>query len=391
MRRLKNVGVLLAIAFLAGAVPVALHVADAAGPNTCSGNYAVDETLANGARWQMCWERRNLEGIVLHHVRYTPPGGGAVEILGQANLAEIHVPYDNNAARFYDLSLIGLGGSMLELTGDECPSGALLADAAEDVVCQTEAPTGYDYKAYDEQAQGTSLSLFSVSALGAYNYVVAWNFDDDGTIRPEVGATGQLQLYGGPPNQTWPVGGGNRAVAHMHNFYWRLDFDVDGAADDRVEEMEAGFVPGTGQSQLRNFRRAFQNEVARRVAPTGFRSWRVRDLVSTNADNHPLSVELLPNPDHIYRGPSFEAFTRNEVYVTRRKPCENFAANNFGTCADDLADMANGETLNGRDLVVWYGSSFHHLPRDEDEPHMHPHWSGFSIVPRDLTATNPVS
>ena len=52
--------------------------------------------------------------------------------------------------------------------------------------------------------------------------------------------------------------------------------------------------------------------------------------------------------------------------------------------------FANGGSLVGADLVVWYGTSFHHLPRDEDEPHMAAHWSGFSIVPRDLTATNAI-
>ena len=47
------------------------------------------------------------------------------------------------------------------------------------------------------------------------------------------------------------------------------------------------------------------------------------------------------------------------------------------------------ESLNNQDLVVWYGATFNHLPRDEDENHMHPHWTGFSIIPRDMTATNP--
>ena len=76
--------------------------------------------------------------------------------------------------------------------------------------------------------------------------------------------------------------------------------------------------------------------------------------------------------------------------MTRRKPCERFAAHNPGaTCGDDLADFANGESLTGRDIVVWYGTSFHHLPRDEDDELMHPHSSAFSIIPRDLTAENP--
>ena len=124
-----------------------------------------------------------------------------------------------------------------------------------------------------------------------------------------------------------------------------------------------------------------------KVAPAYFRSWRIRDLVAKNADNHPLSVELLPNSDHVFRGPAYERFTPNELYVTRRRPCEVFASQNPGNnCGRDLAGFTNGESLAGRDLVVWYGTSFHHLPRDEDEDHMHPHWSGFSIIPRDLTA-----
>jgi primary-amine oxidase len=30
--------------------------------------------------------------------------------------------------------------------------------------------------------------------------------------------------------------------------------------------------------------------------------------------------------------------------------------------------------------------TFHHVPRDEDEDSMHPHWSGFNLIPRDWTA-----
>jgi primary-amine oxidase len=396
VRRLRTIGSAIAVVALLGAVPVALHVADAAGNFDCSGGYQVDKVMASGARWQMCWERRSSEGIVLHDVTYTPVGGTPVEVLGRASLAEIHVPYDPGSPRFHDLSDYGLGDdfTMQDLTAEDCPGGDLLDDGGISVVCQTEGAGGYAYKDYDQVGQSTSLNLFSVSCIGAYCYVVAWNFDDDGTIRPEVGATGSLQMYGGSPQTTWPVGGGRRAVAHMHNFYWRLDFDIAGTPlDDRVEELEA--LPQDGAAARRNTRRAFGVEVARRVAPGGMRSWRVRDLTATNADNHPISWELLPNTDNIYRGPANEPFTRNELYVTRRKSCERFATNNTptGECQgfpnDSVAAFANGESLANRDLVVWYGASFHHLPRDEDEDHMHPHWTGFSIVPRDLTAENP--
>jgi primary-amine oxidase len=219
--RFRSWGALVSVVLLAAAVPVAVNLsADAAGNFSCSSGYQIDEVLTNGARWQMCWERRQNEGIVLHDVVYTPIAGQPVEVLGRAALAEIHVPYDLGQPRFHDLSDYGLGGNMDELDTSDCPTGTLLDDAGTDVVCQTEGPTGYAYKDYDNVAQATSLNLFSTSCIGAYCYVVAWNFDDDGTIRPEVGATGTLQyIDSGPSSGGWPIGGGRRAVAHMHNYY----------------------------------------------------------------------------------------------------------------------------------------------------------------------------
>ena len=94
----------------------------------CSGQYLVDVTLPAGSRWEMCWEVRNSEGIIFHDIYYTPAGGGPRRlVLGQANLAQIHVPYDDNGARFHDVSDFGLGGtSMDDLTQADCPNGTLL-------------------------------------------------------------------------------------------------------------------------------------------------------------------------------------------------------------------------------------------------------------------------
>ena len=34
----------------------------------CSDNYYINETLPNGASWDMCWEHRQREGIIFHHI-----------------------------------------------------------------------------------------------------------------------------------------------------------------------------------------------------------------------------------------------------------------------------------------------------------------------------------
>ncbi len=391
-RRLLSWAVVAVVLGAVALVPALAPRADAAGEGACSVAFQIDETLPNGGVWSMCWESREREGIVLHDVTYTPPGGAETLVLAQMNLAQIHVPYDNNVARFHDESDFGLGFHSDELTSAECPAGVLSSDGTPDVLCRQVLPTGYAYKAYDDQAKGDSLNLFSVSAIGAYNYIVQWTFDADGTIHPAVGATGRLQMYGGGPATGWQTGSPfGYAVAHMHDFYWRLDFDLAGPATDRVQELAA--TPSSGRQTFTNTRTAFLTEQARRVQPRSFRSWRVIDTATTNADGHRISYELLPSTDAIFRGPSYEPFTHNELYVTRFDDCEVFASHNStgGGCAGNLSGFANGQSLAGADLVLWYGTSFHHLPRDEDEDVMDAHWSGFSLVPRDLTATYPTT
>lgn len=361
---------------------------------TCSPSNLVDVTLSTGARWQMCWETRTLEGIVLHDITYSAPGQPARMVLAQANLAQVHVPYDDNGARFHDLSDYGLGGNNLDdLTPDDCPNGTLIRDGTKDVLCQQIQSAGYAYKFYATQQQGYALNLFSVSHIGQYNYVPELHFYDNGIIEFGVGATGKLQRFGTNPAYGWPLNSGNTTygISHMHNYYWRLDFDINGTPNnDQVEELE--FTPNGARDLFTLGRTPFTTEAARAVSPNTFRSWRVFDTAVTNTDGHAISYHLEAEPAHLFHGPSYEPFTQNELYLTVNKTCEKFVSHNptTGGCGGDASAFVNGESLNGADLVVWYGLSFHHLARDEDETHMSPHWSSFKIVPRDWSATNPM-
>ena len=361
---------------------------------TCSSSNLVDVTLSSGARWQMCWETRTMEGIVLHDITYTAPGQPARMVLAQANLAQVHVPYDDNGARFHDLSDYGLGGNNLnDLTPGDCPDGTLIRDGSKDVLCQQVQSDGYAYKYYGTQQQGYALNLFSVSHIGQYNYIPELHFYDNGTIEFGVGATGKLQRFGTNPAYGWPLNRANNSygVSHMHNYYWRLDFDINGTPNnDQVEEIE--FTPNAARDLFTLGRTSFTTEAARAVSPHTFRSWRVFDTATTNADGHAISYHLEAEPAHLFHGPSYEPFTQNELYLTVNKTCEKFVSHNptTGGCGGDASAFVNGESLSGADLVLWYGLSFHHLARDEDETHMSPHWSSFKIVPRDWSATNPM-
>ncbi len=357
----------------------------------CSSAYRIDVTLPTGARWDMCWEQRSLEGIVLHDVHYTPPGGPRRLILASAGLAQIHVPYDDNGARFHDVSDYGLGGRfLLDLTPEECPDGQLLSYYTKNVLCLQTPPRGYAYKYFNRQIQGHELNLFSVSVSGDYNYISAWRFTDDGVIEPTVGAAGKLQRYGSSERYGWRTAPQRVPISHTHNYYWRLDFDIDGLANDLVEEIE--FVREDGGRKLAIDVEPITEEAGRSVNPQSMRSWRIRDTVSVNTEGHAISYHLDPiQVGHQFIGPSFEPWTYNDLYVTAVRPCERFTSHNpaVSGCASDVTQFINGENVNGADVVVWYGISFHHLPRDEDESDMPVHWDGFQILPRDWIAQSP--
>ncbi len=357
----------------------------------CSDTYYIDVTLANGARWDMCWEHRNREGIVLHHIHYTPSGDQRRMVLRQASIAQIHVPYDDNGARYHDVSDYGLGGGyMHNIAQADCPQGTLIGTSGTNYICRQVLPQGYSYKYGDESAQSEALSLFSVSHVGAYNYMPQWKFFDNGTIEPWMGATGSLQRFGSNPSHGWQIDATRIGISHAHNFFWKLDFDLNGSSDDDYVE-EINIDAGT-TTRTRTMTRFYQ-EAKRSVDPSRQRSWRIVDP-ATNTNGHPLSYEiLLIDSGHKVVGPSYEAFTHNDFYVTRRKSCERYASHNptADGCADDLDGFVNDESIDNQDIVLWAGLTFYHVPRTEDAPKMDAHWNHFQIVPRDFHPENPVS
>lgn len=405
MNRLESVMSLtqplcLALALLAWTGPNTAMAAPPPGPAlpvNCSGDYRVDKTLSNGARWTLCWEPRFLEGVVLRDVVYTAPQGEPVLVLSRANPAQIHVPYDDNGARFHDVSDYGLGGPHLaRLDSADCPEGELRSNGERPVVCLKVVNRGYVTKYYTTALQGEALRLYSVSHVGEYNYIYDYGFYDDGSIEFAVGASGKLQIYTRNAEKGekygWPLGALQYGVSHVHNYYWRLDFDLAGVDDDQVEELAFPPEDETRETRIK-VQTAFTEEAARTVEPENFRSWRIKDTRLTNADGHSISYHLEADPAHRFLGPDYEPFTESEVYITRYRLCERFASHNpsWNGCAEDAPGFVNGESLEGEDLVLWYGQAFHHLPSDEDEPKMHTHWSRFYVRPRDLNSESPLT
>lgn len=362
----------------------------------CTAGVYLEETLPTGARWDLCWDVRPQQGVVLSDVHYTAPGDVRRKVLREASVAQIEVIYDDGAATLYQASEPGLGDErLLTLVAADCPDGALLNHADRALLCKQVAPRGYLYKYYAEQRQGYLLSLFSVAQSGHHLYIVRWRFSDDGTIEPEVGNGGRLWRRGRNPEHGWPVptaaGDGIIGIGYVTNYWWRLDFDLGGnGANDIVEEFEVN--PASSNTRREMTVTRLNTETGRTTDPDRKRSWRVRDGTLTNADSHAISYHLDPKQaGYRYVGAAGQPWNQHDFYATVARPCEVLAARNStdGGCAGDVAGFANGESIVGADVVLWHRVTAHRLPRAEDTPVLGVQWHGFQLLPRDWSAQNP--
>jgi subtilisin-like proprotein convertase family protein len=341
---------------------------------SCTPQYQIVQTFSNLAKWEMCWEPRAGYGYRLSQVIFTPPNGIRRKVLDSTHVAQLFVPYDDNGARFHD---IGYGVNLFVLTAAECPGGSLLTNST---VCLVHRPAGYVFKnvSAGASAQSDSFAVFGYFAIGQYNYIFQYTFFDDGSIEPAIGASGSLQRFAGTSSTGWPIGQPIQfGVNHNHFVIWRMDFDLDGSANNRVERIN---FAGAGSDQRNMTVTPLITETRETNNLTNATFWRVRNTVENNADGRSVSYEIEPSVTDQLRAP--EDFTQQDFYLTQFRSTEELVDNG-------LVGYVNGEAVT--DVVLWYGVNFHHVPRGEDDVKMPAHWQGFRIRPRDVTtAVAPV-
>jgi len=358
----------------------------------CSGAASISETFSNGSRWDMCWESRIRENLVLSEVFYTPPQGERIRILSSARLSQLHVAYDDSDVTYNDITQYGLGGGYLvNLAQADCPFGELLYVQTRPAICRWRSKGHDHYRTASRSVSAESLSLFSVSQVGAYAYIVTWKFYSDGAIEPQIGATGALQRNS--DNVELPFGrvlqGDDQTLwlSHTHNYYWRLDFDLgQSATDDVVTESRTQLLEnGQRETQVERFTTE-QKRVIDSDAPV---SWEIWDNLSGNqpgANDSGYRIEPIRYGHRLERKEK-EPYTEYDFFVTVANECERFASQNARfnpDCMNHVAQFANDESLVGADITLWHRVSFHHVPRSEDQRHMHTHWDGFAIEPVNI-------
>jgi primary-amine oxidase len=334
-------------------------------------------------KWAFSWQIRPREGVVLREVTFD-----GRPVLKYAGVAEVFVPYHAGEPRPMDQRDHPFGKNMIPLEpGADCLPGGQCEAFDKDgkrtarrasVMIHEDAPA-IVHLGRTQRTRAKMLTLWSAYALGDYTYIFQWRFGEDGSIMPRVGLTGRLAHFGGEEDEGSEVGANERALGHVHNFFYCLDFDVDGPKNT-VEEFDysaAGERAEKGKVQWT----AVTKEGARELSPRSFRTWRVVNRESKNRLGLPRSYELVPGGTGIYRGARDEPFAQGDLWVTRYKPDE---VPGTKLLADGLPGYANGEDVAGQDVVLWYMMSVHHLPRTEEWPAMSVEWVGFKLMPRDF-------
>ncbi|MCY4375862.1 MAG: hypothetical protein OXC31_19070 [Spirochaetaceae bacterium] len=300
------------------------------------------------------------------------PNREFVQVLGRAGLSELFVPYQSGNPRYADLS--GFSFDLVEVTArDTGPCGRIVG--RDDKVVREVVDKGPLWKNDDLVVRGQKLLLWGTLDAANYNYIIRYEFHDDGTIKFRIAGTA-VNLPG------------QASEPHTHNALWRIDVNLNGHLGDSVYVLR--HVETVGSPSWQNAVTPFNGgrEGPTDFAPTEFTQIAVVDSRLINGFGEQTSYELRP----LYRGVvrHAELYLRNDFWVTVNRPIEQYFP--------DLLQYVNDEPIQDADVVLWHVTPMLHLPRSEDgvalgSPYANgvalAMWAGFDMRPRNLFDRTP--
>ena len=398
-------------------------------------------------------------GMIISTVTYKE-GGEVRPILYQGHLSEIFVPYMDPsfswyARNFLDAGEYSVGGlSKPLLKGLDCPDYAVYIDGlvAGDngrprivprMIGLFEREAGdMSWRHWSEgEGEGASesrvkrdLVIRTAAVLGNYDYVFDWIFQQDGSIRVAVGATGIAEVKMVPQqtaltyedSNTGRSNGTNDnddsaaterpdaygrfvdrqivAVNHDHYFSFRIDLDVDGQSNSlQIDRLKTKTLP---EEQSRRSVWVSEPTLARREAEAKLNIdlsqpalWRVISSSRTNHVGYPTSYQLMPgkNTNTLLSSDDYPrrraGFIDHHLWVTPYRKNELYAAGDYPTLSKPGYGLpqwtSENRSIEDTDIVLWHTIGMHHMVRAEDWPVMPVLWHGFELRPFDFFDRNP--
>lgn len=362
-------------------------------------------------------------------------------VLYEGNVSEFFVPYmdatRNWSTRvFLDAGGFYPGGILKSLSpGLDCPTNAVYFDGLSSdekgnpalrprQACLFERFAGdLAWRHEDENLvfgrPSRTLVLRSAAVVGNYDYLLDWRFEQDGSIRVAVGATGVIdaravadESVGGATSRAHRAEEYGQLVAknilgvnHDHFFSFRLDMDVDGQNNSfmihRLVEKE--LPAGSSRKSIWVAEPAIAGKERDAMMDIHLEKPSMWIFVNPSVKGplgHPTGYEIMPgvtaasllSPDD--GAQKVGAFSAHQLWVTPYRAEERYAAGSYpnaSTGEDGLAAWTSkNRSIENTDIVAWYTLGFHHVPREEDWPVMPVMWHDFIIRPFHFFAENPV-
>lgn len=414
-------------------VPSPFMVAQPNGPG-----FTMDGYVIEWQKWKFHVKPDHRVGLIISTVTYQD-GDQVRPVMYQGSLSEIFVPYMDEsfgwmARNFIDAGEYTAGGLVKPLfPGQDAPNYAHYMDGIfsnddgrpsprQNLVAIFEREPGdpswrHQGGAGAESRVKRDLVVRAAAVLGNYDYIFDWVFQQDGSIRVLVGATGiaeakvvkQKDAASQSANDPGDMYGrfvdpNIVAVNHDHYFSYRIDLDVDGTVNQlELSRLQQKMLP---EGHPRRSVWVNNPKIAEREADAQLNInlnkptlWRVLSTTKKNKVGYPTSYQLMPGKtaNTLLSEDDYPrmrvGFINHHLWATPYNSRELFAAGDHPTLSTPGMGLpawtSANRSIDKKDIVLWYTIGMHHMVRAEDWPVMPVLWHSFEIRPFDFFDQNP--
>ncbi len=381
-------------------------------------------------------------GAIMSLVKFNDNGKKRL-IAYQMNISEMFVPYMDpdptwQMRTYLDAGEFGLGYLVSSLKpGVDCPKSAYFVDLlfpgdtgrvykAPSAMCIFERSVGDPaWRHWDVSKKDVigvpeiELVVRMAPTIGNYDYISDYIFQARGNINVRVGASGFVATKSAKAkNMESPtakketrygelVAPYTVAPYHDHYINYRIDLDIDGTKNNFVRDFfERTPAPKTswrkGIWRLKTLMQKTESPITACIPSNDGEVWRVENrnkktpILKFNPSYQLMpwhTVQSLMPPDD--NSQSRAQFSSSPLWMTKYKPNELWAAGDY----PNLSKVDKGlpefvgdrESIDNEDIVLWYTTGFHHIPRPEDFEIMPTMWFGFTLRPVHFFDTNKSS
>ncbi|KAK6783184.1 hypothetical protein RDI58_020981 [Solanum bulbocastanum] len=402
--------------------------------------------LVKWANWEFHLKPDPRAGVIISQAMVQDPDTGKMRnVMYKGFTSELFVPYMDPTDAWYfktymDAGEYGFGLQAMPLDPlNDCPRNAYYMDGVfvaadgtpyvrSNMICVFERYAG-DIGWRHAECPITGLSIREVrpkvtlvvrmaASVANYDYIVDWEFQNDGLIRPKVGLSGILMVKGSPyvnmnqVNQNEYLYGTLLSeniigVIHDHYVTFHLDMDIDGPSNNSFVKVNLQKeMTSSGESPRRSYLKAVRNVAkTEKDAQIKLKLYDPSEFHVINSNKksrvgNPVGYKVVPGGtaasllDHDDPPQKRAAFTNNQIWVTPYNESEQWAAGLFvyqSQGDDTLAIWSDRDrAIENKDIVLWYTLGFHHIPCQEDFPIMPTVSSSFEIKPVNFFESNPI-